>query len=49
VAAKVDEMLDTGNISKLDEVKGDESNQERHELAQVAGIGWFIHPPFFRI
>ncbi len=36
---KVDEMLDTGNIQKLDKVKGDKANQERHELTRVSGIG----------
>jgi hypothetical protein len=35
----VDEMLDTGNIKKLDRVKGDKANQERHELTQISGIG----------
>jgi hypothetical protein len=37
--AKVDEMLDTGNIQKLDKVKGDKANQERHELTRISGIG----------
>jgi hypothetical protein len=32
-------MLDTGNIQKLDKVKGDKANQERHELTRVSGIG----------
>jgi hypothetical protein len=35
----VDEMLDTGNIKKLDKVKGDKANQERHELTRISGIG----------
>jgi hypothetical protein len=35
----VDEMLDTGNIQKLDKVKGDKANQERHELTRISGIG----------
>jgi hypothetical protein len=50
-------MLDTGNIQKLDKVKGDKANQERHELTRISGIGiwndvlririWFFWP--FRI
>ncbi len=46
-APKVDEMLDTGNIQKLDKVKGDKANQERHELTRVSGIG--IWNDVFRI
>jgi hypothetical protein len=32
-------MLDTGNIHKLDKVKGDKANQERHELTGDPHLG----------
>jgi hypothetical protein len=42
---KVDKMLDMGNIQKLDKVKGDKANQERHELTRVSGIGKTMDDP----
>jgi len=39
IAGKIDEMLKSGHIEKLDEIKGDEVNKAVHDLAQVVGIG----------
>jgi DNA polymerase/3'-5' exonuclease PolX len=39
IAGKIDELLATGHIHKLDEIRGDEVNKAVNELAQVPGIG----------
>ena len=39
IAGKIDEMLKSGHIHKLDEIRGDEVNKAVHDLAQVVGIG----------
>ncbi len=39
IAGKIDELLASGHISKLDEIRGDEVNKAVSELSQVSGVG----------
>ena len=39
IAKKIDEILDTGKLEKLDKIRSSESGQAINFLTQVTGIG----------
>ena len=39
IAAKIDEFINTGKLSKIEKIRGDDSSTSINELTRVAGIG----------